>query len=421
MSAPNVDFNKLFQDNMEKLDSLQQGIAAKISEKTTFSKQILPQLKEINTKVLRVRDKFNELNRRLSDLEKQIKEKDSGIADAGTACAGLQEEIQRLKTELANSQQQQRDLEQTYNTRFQELTEEKDKMRSEQVQLQQTIAQLEEKQRSLQAEINALTQQLEQSRQNMEKMVQENQQLKEQHQALSQKINEIKTQIDGLIAMDTVNPEEITALLEQIKNVIDEIDKAPGVATSVSASSISNETLTGNNSRPSVGQQMGKTLDAIYGTYNQNTLNNVNSGGMSLRQIIDNLYKRPAFNKDGVTNSKYSNALNAILALKGRVNGGELTNIFKVNRIADLDEDELEGGKRSKKSRKSRKTQKKMRRRRQKGGYTYSDKTKRRRFTTVSPRSSSPGSYSSSRSSRKTSTTSHSQNYKARGKSKKTM
>ena len=250
----------------------------------------------------------------------------------------------------------------------------------------------------------------------MEKIIQENQQLKEQHQALSQKINEIKTQIDGLIAMDTVNPEEITALLEQIKNVIDEIDKAPGVATSVSAS-----TLTDNNSRPSVGQQMGKTLDAIYGTYNQNTLNNVNSGGMSLRQIIGNLYNRPAFNKDGVTNSKYSNALNAILALKGRVNGGELSNIFKVNRIADLDEDELEGGKRSKKSRKSRKTQKKMRRRRQKGGYTYSDKTKRRRFTTVTPRSSSPGSYSSSRSSRKTSTTSHSQNYKARGKSKKTM
>lgn len=416
MSAPNVDFNKLFQDNMEKLDSLQQGIAAKIAEKTTVSKQILPQLKEINTKVLRVRDKFNELNRRLSDLEKQIIEKDSGIADAGTACAGLQEEIQRLKAELANSQQQQRDLEQTYNTRFQELTEEKDKMRSEQVQLQQTIAQLEEKQRSLQAEINALTQQLEQSRQNMEKMVQENQQLKEQHQALSKKINEIKTQIDGLIAMDTVNPEEIIALLEQIKNVIDEIDKAPGVATSVSA-----PTVTGNNSRPSVGQKMGKTLDAIYGTYNQNTLNNVNSGGMSLRQIIDNLYNRPAFNKDGVTNSKYSNALNAILALKGRVNGGELTNIFKVNRIADLDENELEGGKRSKKSRKSRKTQKKMRRR-QKGGYTYSDKTKRRRFTTVTPRSSSPGSYSSSpRSSRKTSTTTQSQNYKARGKSKKTM
>ena len=414
MSAPNVDFNKLFQDNMEKLDSLQQGIAAKISEKTTFSKQILPQLKEINTKVLRVRDKFNELNRRLSDLEKQIKEKDSGIADAGTACAGLQEEIQRLKTELASSQQQQRDLEQTYNTRFQELTEEKDKMRSEQVQLQQTITQLEEKQRSLQAEIEALTQQLEQSRQNMEKIIQENQQLKEQHQALSQKINEIKTQIDGLIAMDTVNPEEITALLDQIKNVIDEIDKAPGVATSVSAS-----TLTDNNSRPSVGQQMGKTLDAIYGTYNQNTLNNVNSGGMSLRQIIGNLYNRPAFNKDGVTNSKYSNALNAILKLTGRVNSTEITNIFKVNRIQDLDEDELEGGKRSKKSRKSRKTQKKMRRRRQKGGYTYSDKTKRRRFTTVSPRSSSPRSYSSSP--RTSTTITQSQNYKARGKSKKTM
>ena len=415
MSAPNVDFNKLFQDNMEKLDSLQQGIAAKISEKTTFSKQILPQLKEINTKVLRVRDKFNELNRRLSDLEKQIKEKDSGIADAGTACAGLQEEIQRLKTELASSQQQQRDLEQTYNTRFQELTEEKDKMRSEQVQLQQTITQLEEKQRSLQAEIEALTQQLEQSRQNMEKIIQENQQLKEQHQALSQKINEIKTQIDGLIAMDTVNPEEITALLEQIKNVIDEIDKAPGVATSVSAS-----TLTDNNSRPSVGQQMGKTLDAIYGTYNQNTLNNVNSGGMSLRQIIGNLYNRPAFNKDGVTNSKYSNALNAILALKGRVNGGELSNIFKVNRIADLDEDELEGGKRSKKSRKSRKTQKKMRRRRQKGGFTYNKNAQRRTFSSKSSRSSSPRSSSSSpRSSSKTSSL---HKDKARGtKTRKTL
>ena len=36
MSAPNVDFNRLFQENMEKLDGLQQGITAKINEKTIF-------------------------------------------------------------------------------------------------------------------------------------------------------------------------------------------------------------------------------------------------------------------------------------------------------------------------------------------------------------------------------------------------
>lgn len=406
------DFNRLFQENMEKLDGLQQGIAAKITEKTEVSKQILPQLKEINEKVLRLRDKFNLLKQQLVNLEKTIGEKETGIADVGTACVGLQDEIERLKQQLASSQQQQQDLEQTYNTRFQELTEEKDKMRSEQAQLKQTIAQLEELQRSLRAEITALTRRLEELTQNMTRAIEENKQLKDQHLALSKKINEIKTQIDGLIAMDTVKPEEILGLLEQIKKVIDEMDKA-----SVSAASVS-----GNNRGLSVGQQMRRSLDQIYGTYNPNTLNAVELGGMTLRQIIGNLYNRQAFNKDGVTSSKYFNALNAILVLKGRVNSAALTQIFRDNRIRDLDEDELEGGKRSKKSRKSRKsrkTQKKIRRRRQKGGYTYSDKTKRRRFTTVSPRSSSPRSYSSSP--RTSTTITQSQNYKARGKSKKTM
>ena len=52
------DFQEMFKQNMDQLNSIQDDIRVKITEKSEFSKQILPQLQDINRKLAIVRDKF---------------------------------------------------------------------------------------------------------------------------------------------------------------------------------------------------------------------------------------------------------------------------------------------------------------------------------------------------------------------------
>ena len=100
MSREEPNFQEMFQQNMNQLQNIQNDIGRKLTEKSEFSRQILPQLVEINKQLVNVRDKFNLLKQQLSNLEREIADKDKGIADAGTACAGLQNEIQRLQQQL---------------------------------------------------------------------------------------------------------------------------------------------------------------------------------------------------------------------------------------------------------------------------------------------------------------------------------
>ena len=53
------DFQEMFKQNMIQLESIQADIGRKITEKSEFSKEILPQLQDINRKLAIVRDKFN--------------------------------------------------------------------------------------------------------------------------------------------------------------------------------------------------------------------------------------------------------------------------------------------------------------------------------------------------------------------------
>ena len=90
----------------------------------------------------------------------------------------------------------------------------------------------------------------------------------------------------------------------------------------------------------------------------------------------------------------------------------EILSILRKNSIGiDSVNQIFQGGK---KSRKTRKTKKKLRRRKQKGGYQYDEKSKRRRFTTSAPKSSSK-----SRTSRTTSKTSSL--YKDKARTRKTL
>ena len=117
-------------------------------------------------------------------------------------------------------------------------------------------------------------------------------------------------------------------------------------------------------------------------------------------------------------NNKYAKALNELGSAN---NSQDVVNILSTNNIP-IKNGRITGGKKYKKSKK---TQKKKKVRKQKGGFEYSGKSKRRRFSvTRSPRSSSPRS-SQSRSSQSRSTYETQSmvppKYKARGTKKSKM
>ena len=147
---PQPDFKAEFQQNMTQLDSIKTDIERKITEKAALSNQILPQLQYINRKLAGVLQKFNLLKEQISDLERRIQDKDQGISDAGNECIGLQDEIARLKQQLASSQEDSRRFKETYDAEQRKLLTENDQMKQYIAQL--TIQQDQLKQQILESE-----------------------------------------------------------------------------------------------------------------------------------------------------------------------------------------------------------------------------------------------------------------------------
>ena len=400
MSSSAPDFNKLFEENMKKLAKIKTDIESGISTKSAFSKTVLAELQDINKRLNEVRGNLNTLKSRLVDLEGRIRDKDSEIIDKGTNCADLQEENVRLKAAVDSLQLQLADMKETYREQFDvskaEYEKNKKAIEAERDLLKRN---LDDVQRRLQNELAKL-----------EETVRENDQLKKQHSALSTEINDIEQKIASLNGLDVKTQGDLTAQIQTIKSILVNLEQ--DVSTSGTGSSSSKVKTIGE-------VVIKKPLNEMLAGLSQTMLDRVEWNTMKLREIITNLYNRPAYNNDGVNQSKYSKALAAILRGKGSMNNAELDNIFTIYKITDLTRDELEGGKKSRKTRKTRKTRM-IRRRKQKGGYTYSEKTKRRTFSS-SPRTSSPRTSSSRTSSRRSSTLSSSQNDRPKRKSRKTL
>ena len=415
---PQPDFKAEFQQNMTQLDSIKTDIERKITEKAALSNQILPQLQDINRKLAGVLQKFNLLKGQISDLERRILEGDQGITDAGNKCIGLQDEIARLKQDLANSQQQQQDLEQTYNIRFHELTEEKDKMETSQDQMRQMINQLKTQEEYLKQQILESEARYRQLQGIMTQLSEENQLLKQQHIDLTKKIKDIRAQIDILITTDKVDPQQITDLLAQINKIIDEInddsssgnnssgivgDLLSGLTGNNSSSSSSSSSSSGTGSSSSGRNRLPLTTQIDYGGFN-----------LTLDDIVTSLkFKNSQMRTD--PNNKYAKALNELGSAN---NSQDIVTILSKNNIP-IKSGRITGGKKSKKTKKRRRVRK------QKGGFEYSGKSKRRRFSvTRSPRSSQSRS-SQSRSSQQRSTYETQSmvppKYKARGTKKSKM
>jgi predicted nucleic acid-binding Zn-ribbon protein len=409
------DFNKLFQENMVKLEKIKTDVESKITEKTTFSKTVMTELQDINKRLSVVRNKLNELKTHLLDLEGQIKNKGDEIIDKGNNCVGLEEEIKRLKDSLAESQKQQQDLESKYNLEFQGLVDEKDKLRTEKEAYETRNKELEAEMSLLKQQIEQLTKQLQGELTNLEKVMRENEELKRQHLELSKKIDDITKEISTLSSADTISPGDITALLQQIKDILANLEQNVDISATSSSksttSSSSSSSSTSSSKVQTVGEAIGKPLDEIFRTWTQPILERVVFNGKTFRELLQILYGKPAQN--GADGSKFLKVFKILANLDAKnVDNIVVGSIFASYKIT-LNVNDLEGGKKTRKIRKAKKT-KKIKRRRQKGGYTYSDKSKRRTF------SSSPRSVSSS-SSRMSSSPSSSQNDRPKRKSKRTL
>jgi myosin heavy subunit len=378
MSA--INFKDEFKKNMASLEKIKTDVETKITEKTTFSKTVMTELQKINSRLTDVRSKLTTLKSRLVDLEGKIKEKETGIADAGTACTGLQEEIQRLKDALERSQDEQR--------RFKEDSDAKQEENKRQIQ------QLEKQLVDEKARYGGL--------------IRENEELKQDHVALSNKIDEITQKIATLSSADTTTPEDVTRLLEQIKDILNNLEK--DVSSSASSSTSASGSTSGSET---VGEAVGKPLATILRTWSQPALERVVFNGKTFRELLQILYGKPA--RSGSDESKFLKAFDFLVKMTDKdINSTIIGSIFSPAQFdIKLNVDDLEGGKKSRKPKKTRKTKKIKRRRRQKGGYTYSDKTKRRTFSS-SPRTSSS-------SSRRSSSPTSSQNDRPKRKSRKTL
>ncbi len=419
-----LDFQEMFKQNMNQLESIQQDIGRKLTEKSEFSKQILPKLEEINKKLATVRGKFNLLKQQLGNLEREIADKDKGIADAGTDCVGLQDEIQRLQQQLHVFGKEREELNNTVHS----LGEENNQMLSKQQEMEQIINKLKEEESRLEVQINTLQQKLAEQQQFMEQLTNENKGLKSQHMELTQKISEIRKQINDLINADNTDPtpRQITELLQQITTILDEINSnqpppssegglfAPFFPhTSSSSSSTNRLPLNRNESfvsssaaaSPAVSPGSPKSSSRI----SPETQINIDVRNFMLGYIKSQLEKKSRQVRTGnpKANNKYQNALDSI---RSAINANSIPGILNDNSIEFNSINEITGGKQSRKTRKT----KKIRRRRQKGGYQYNEKTKRRRFTS-SPKSSSPKS-----SNRRSSKTTSSLN-KDKSKTRKTL
>jgi len=381
MSA--INFKDEFNKNMASLEKIKNDVETKITEKTTFSKTVMTELQDMNRRLTDVRSNLTTLKSRLVDLEGKIKEKETGIADSGTACTGLQDEIQRLKDALNRSQDELR--------RFKEDSDTKQEENKRQIQ--------------------QLEKQLVDEKARYGDLIKDNEELKRQQVALSNKIDEITQKIASLSSADTTTPEDVTRLLDQIKDILNNLEKDVSSSASSSASS---GTSSSASSSQTVGQAVGKPLNTILRTWSQPALERVVFNGKTFRELLQILYGKPA--RSGSDESKFLKAFDFLVKMTDKdINSIIIGSIFSPEQFdIKLNVDDLEGGKKSRKPKKTRKT-KKIKRRRQKGGFTYSDKTKRRTF------SSSPRTSSSSSSSRRSSSPTSSQHNRPKRKSRKTL
>ena len=377
------------EETIRKLDQQIQittGINKENMDNTTkFNTDMTRWLGLINTQVLSLKPLIGNLQ----NLIKQLKSESGKVVDTGNdnseMIRNLQEQLAQKNAEIADLKKQQPEGEQMLGEDMQS------KFQEQLSDYQKQIADLNTQIQTLQAENRKLAT----DKQVLDEMVNQS------YQAIVR-----AGQTLGQVQKQQINEEEFKRVLtgihdevEQIKTDLTDLLGGPPSATGNSSSSSS---ASGNSSSQN--------------KIPNDTQINIDGKDYKFGYIISELTKKNTQmgNKPG---NKYLLALNNIRIAP---TPDSIPRILKLNGIEFTNNDAIKGGKRR---RKSKKTQKKRYVRKQKGGFEYSGKSKRRRFSvtrsTSQQRSSQPRNSSQPKSSYETQ--SSVPNYRARGTKKTKM
>jgi predicted nucleic acid-binding Zn-ribbon protein len=376
------------EETIRKLDQQIQittGINKENMDNTTkFNTDMTRWLGLINTQVLSLKPLIGNLQ----NLIKQLKSESGKVVDTGNdnseMIRNLQEQLAQKNAEIADLKKQQPEGEQMLKEDAQS------KFQEQLSDYQKQIADLNTRIQTLQAE---------------------NRKLATDKQVLDEMINQsyqaiVKAgQTLGQVQKQQINEEEFKRVLTGIH---DEVELIKTDLTNLLGGPPSG---TGNSSSSSASGN-SSSVNKIA----NDTQINIDGKDYKFGYIINELTRKNAQmgNKAG---NKYLLALNNIRIAP---TPDSIPRILKLNGIEFTNNDAIKGGKRR---RKSKKTQKKRNVRKQKGGFEYSGKSKRRRFSvtrsTSKPRSSQPRTSSQPASSYETQ--SSVPNYRARGTKKTKM
>ena len=376
------------EETIRKLDQQIQittGINKENMDNTTkFNTDMTRWLGLINTQVLSLKPLIGNLQ----NLIKQLKSESGKVVDTGNdnseMIRNLQEQLAQKNAEIADLKKQQPEGEQMLREDMQT------KFQQQLSDYQKQIADLNTRIQTLQAE---------------------NRKLATDKQVLDEMINQsyqaiVKAgQTLGQVQKQQINEEEFKRVLTGIH---DEVELIKTDLTNLLGGPPSG---TGNSSSSSASGN-SSSVNKIA----NDTQINIDGKDYKFGYIINELTRKNTQmgNKAG---NKYLLALNNIRIAP---TPDSIPRILKLNGIEFTNNDAIKGGKRR---RKSKKTQKKRNVRKQKGGFEYSGKSKRRRFSvtrsTSKPRSSQPRTSSQPASSYETQ--SSVPNYRARGTKKTKM
>ena len=376
------------EETIRKLDQQIQittGINKENMDNTTkFNTDMTRWLGLINTQVLSLKPLIGNLQ----NLIKQLKSESGKVVDTGNdnseMIRNLQEQLAQKNAEIADLKKQQPEGEQMLREDMQT------KFQQQLSDYQKQIADLNTRIQTLQAE---------------------NRKLATDKQVLDEMINQsfqaiVKAgQTLGQVQKQQINEEEFKRVLTGIH---DEVELIKTDLTNLLGGPPSG---TGNSSSSSASGN-SSSVNKIA----NDTQINIDGKDYKFGYIINELTRKNTQmgNKAG---NKYLLALNNIRIAP---TPDSIPRILKLNGIEFTNNDAIKGGKRR---RKSKKTQKKRNVRKQKGGFEYSGKSKRRRFSvtrsTSQQRSSQPRNSSQPKSSYETQ--SSVPNYRARGTKKSKM
>jgi len=370
------------EETISKLDQQIQittGINKENMDNTTkFNTDMTRWLGLINTQVLSLKPLIGNLQ----NLIKQLKSESGKVVDTGNdnseMIRNLQEQLAQKNAEIADLKKQQPEGEQMLREDMQQKIQD----------YQRQIADLNTQIQTLQAENRKLAT----DKQVLDEMVNQS------YQAIVR-----AGQTLGQVQKQQINEEEFKKVLTGIHDEVEQIktdltNLLGGPPTSSSSSSSASGNSSSQNKIPN------------------DTQINIDGKDYKFGYIISELTRKNTQmgNKAG---NKYLLALNNIRIAP---TSESIPRILKLNGIEFTDSGAVKGGKRR---RKSKKTQKKRNVRKQKGGFEYSGKSKRRRFSVT--RSTSQQRSSQSRNSSQPMSSYETQssvpNYRARGTKKSKM